>query len=179
MNDAPSHFAERAMTLRSAFDRSFAEPARLDTTPMADFLAFRAGSQACAVHLSEIAGLFADKKITHVPSHAEGLLGIAGFRGAIVPVYSLAAFLGNSPSETPRWLVVASGTPVAFAFETFDFHLCVPREAILPREAGEFASKYVDEFVRAPDLVRPVMRLTAILDAIGKETQTTASRKER
>ena len=179
MNDASSRLAERAEALRSAFDRSFTEPVRSDTTPVADLLAFHAGSQAYAVHLSEIAGLFADKRITRLPGHGAELLGIAGFRGAIVPVYGLAAFLGLTASDAPRWLMVASGAPIAFAFETFDFHLRVSRAAIVTREAGDRASRYVFEFVRAPDLVRPVVRLAAILDAIRTETPELALRKER
>ena len=101
LNDAPSRLAVRAEALRSAFDRSFAEPAHFDTTPMADLLAFHAGSQAYALHLSEIAGLFADKKITRLPGRTAALLGIAGFRGAIVPVYDLSALLG-SPRRSRR-----------------------------------------------------------------------------
>ncbi len=179
MTEAPSRFAERAAALRAAFDRSFAEPARPDPTPMTDLLAFRAGTRAYALHLAEISGLFADKKITRVPGHAPGLLGIVGFRGALVPVYSIAASLGHAASEIPRWLVVAAAAPIAFAFEAFEFHVRVARAAILPRGAGDHASQYVQEFVRARDLVRPIVRLTAILDATKTETPESASGKER
>lgn len=179
MSDASSGLAERAQALRISFDRSFAEPARLDTTAMADLLAFRAGSQACAMYLSEITGLFAERKITRIPSDAPGLLGVAAFRGAIMPVYSLAILLGHSASETPRWLAVAMSAPIAFAFETFDYHLRVSREAIVPRETGQRASAFVLEFVRAPDAVRPILHLTTILDAIRTETLAPAAGKER
>jgi purine-binding chemotaxis protein CheW len=179
MNDASSRLADHAVALRRAFDRSFAEPARPDPTPMTDLLAFRAGSQAYALYLAEISGLYAGKKITRVPSHAAALLGIAGFRGALVPVYSVAAFLGHASPETPRWLVGASAAPIAFAFEAFDFHVRVTRAAILPRGAGDHASPYVQEFLRARDLVRPIVRLAAILDAIMNQTPEPVSGKER
>jgi len=179
VTDGSQRLAERADALRNAFDRSFAAPRRIDQAPMADFLAIRAGAQACALQFAEIGGLYSDRKITRVPGAAQRLLGLAGFRGAIMPVYSLAAILDAPTSDTPHWLVVASGAPVAFAFEAFEFHLRVPRTAIAPREAGARASDYVREFVRAPDTVRPIVNLAAILDAIRSETADPASRMER
>ena len=61
MNVSASHVTKRAAELRLAFDRAFAEPARRDTTPREDLLAVRVGTLTCAMRLSEISGLFADK----------------------------------------------------------------------------------------------------------------------
>jgi chemotaxis signal transduction protein len=169
MSEGQSRLGDRAAALRLEFDRSFAEPLQLDTTPSEDLLAIRVGSEACAIRLSEIDGLLADKKITRVPGHATALLGIAGFRGAIMPVYNLAAFLGDPMGETPRWIAIMSGKPIALAFEAFEGHLRVPRTAILPQQAGEPARKYVREFVRMEKIVRPVLHLPFILEAIGKQ----------
>src|SRR5258707_13955236 len=59
-----SRAAGRAAEFRLAFDRAFAEPLRIDTAVKDDLLAIRVGGQACAIRLSEITGLFADKKVT-------------------------------------------------------------------------------------------------------------------
>ncbi len=79
MMDASSRLTERAAELRSAFDRGFAAPLRVDTAAKQELLAIRVGAEPYVVRLSEISGLFADKKITRVPGGAAALLGIAGF----------------------------------------------------------------------------------------------------
>jgi chemotaxis signal transduction protein len=169
MSDTQPRLIDRAAALRVAFDRGFAEPAQIDTDPTEDFLAIRLGSEPHVLRLNEIAGLFADKKITRVPGRVAALLGIAGFRGAIVPVYDLAALLGHRMSEAPRWLAIAAGVPVAFAVASFEGHLRITRDAVLPQGAGDHARKYVREFLRANDLVRAVIHLPAILDAIKRQ----------
>jgi chemotaxis signal transduction protein len=166
MNDKSSRLADRSEELRRAFDRSFAAPEHVDTAPAEDLLAIRTGSEAGAIRLSEIVGLFADKKITRVPSQVAALLGVAGFRGAIVPVYDLHILIGHPMTKTARWLVIASGAPVAFAFEVFDGHLRISRAAIMGREASEQTRKYVSGVVRIHDVVRSIVDLSAVLDAI-------------
>jgi chemotaxis signal transduction protein len=170
MSGQPSSLADRAGALRLAFDRSFAQEARRDTTPMENLLAFHLGSEPYALRLSEIGGLFVDRKITPVPGDAASLLGIAGFRGSVVPVYDLHALLGRPASETPRWLAVVAGASVAVAFETFVGHLRVPREAIMRREAGQQASRLVREFASIGDGVWPVVHLPFVLDAIREQS---------
>jgi chemotaxis signal transduction protein len=151
---------DRAAGLRAAFDRAFAEPLRLDAPATENLLAIRIGTEPCALRLSEIAGLFADRKITRVPGSAAALLGLAGFRGALVPVYSLQILVGQAPvgqapvgqapvgqvpvgqvlpdlagakggAPTPRWLVVAAAAPVALAFEAFEGQLRLTPEEII------------------------------------------------
>jgi chemotaxis signal transduction protein len=168
MNDASARLADRAGELRHAFDTNFAAPAEIATPPTEDLLAIRTGSEAAAIRLSEIVGLFADKKITRVPGHVAALLGVAGFRGAIVPVYDIHILLGHPMTKTPRWLVIASGAPVAFAFEVFDGHLRTSRDAIMGQDASVQPRKYVNGVVRIQDVVRSIVDLPAVLEAIGK-----------
>src|SRR6202023_3988958 len=101
----------------------FAEPVRPDTTLKEDLLAVRIGTQLFAIRLSEITGLFAGKKVTPVPGGHPALCGIAGFRGAILPVYDLQILLGHCGTATPRWLVIAAAAPVALAFAVFEGQL--------------------------------------------------------
>ncbi len=166
MSASPSGIAARAVELRLAFDRTFAEPILLDTASKEELLAVRVDTQAFAIRLSEISGLFADKKITPVPGSHAALLGIAGFRGAIVPVYDLQALLGRAAAANPRWLVIAAAAPVALAFEAFEGQLRVARDAILPQSSGADFRSYAREFLRTPNFVGPVMHLPSILDAI-------------
>lgn len=178
MNGERARLADRAESLRRAFDRSFAEARGDHAQPMENLLALRVGAEPYALRLSEIAGLFVDRKITRLPGGAAALLGFAGFRSAIVPVYDLHGLLGRPAIESPRWLAVASGAPVALAFETFVGHLRVTREAILPRETDEHSARLVREFVSADGLVRPVVDLAAVIDAILKQRPVTNPAEE-
>jgi chemotaxis signal transduction protein len=158
--------AGRAAELRLAFDQTYAEPAHLDRALTEDLLAIRMGTQAFAIRLSEISGLFADKKITPVPGGHAALRGIAGFRGVIVPVYDLQSLLGGSCASASRWLVIAAAARVALAFETLERQLRVSRDAILPQPASARTHSYAREFVQTQDFVGPVMHLPSLLDAI-------------
>jgi chemotaxis signal transduction protein len=166
MNAPLSGVAGRAAELRQAFDRAFAEPVRFDTTSKEDLLAVRVATQAFAIRLSEISGLFAGKKITPVPGSHAALCGIAGFRGAIVPVYDLQILLGHPGTATPRWLVIAAAAPVALAFEAFEGQLRISRDAILPQPSRPELHGYAREFVRTENFVGPIMHLPSLLDAI-------------
>lgn len=166
---AATHATGRAVELRSAFDRGFAQPIELGATLNTELLAIRVGAEPCAVRLSEIAGLFVDKKITRVPGSAPALLGIAGFRGVIMPVFNLQSLLARSTAATPRWLVIAAGAPVALAFDAFEGQLRLSPDAILPRPPGAQALSYAREFVRTPLHICPVIHLPSILGAIKAE----------
>jgi chemotaxis signal transduction protein len=174
---------ERVAEMRLAFDRTFADRVHFDTTAAENLLAIRVGVQPCAIRLSEITGLFADKKITRVPGGGAALLGIAGFRGAIVPVYSLQILLGQSGdqsgSRTPRWLVITAAAPVALAFEAFEGQLRVLPDTILPRQSRPEMKSYAREFVQTQNLVRPIMHLPSVLDAIKTPRPEAAPREER
>lgn len=166
MSVSRSNVTARAIELRRAFDRSFAEPIRNDTTLQEALLAIRVGAQSCALRLSEITGLIADKKITPVPGSSAALRGIAGFRGTILPVYDLQILLGHAGSKTPRWLVIAAAAPVALAFEGFERQLRVSRDAILRHATRAETMSYAREFVRTENFTGPIMHLPSILDAI-------------
>jgi chemotaxis signal transduction protein len=179
----PSSVTGRAAGMRLDFDCTFAEPVRLDTAATESLLAIRVGAQGCAIRLSEIAGLFLDKKITRVPAGGASLLGIAGFRGAIVPVHSLETLLGMSGdpsgSPTPRCLVVAAGAAVALAFAAIEGQLRVAADAILTRQSGPELKGRGGEFVRTHHLVLPILDVPAILDAIHALLPAAAPKKEQ
>jgi chemotaxis signal transduction protein len=166
MNIPLAGVAGRAAELRQAFDRSFAEPVRLDTTLKDDLLAVRIATQAFAIRLSEISGLFADKKVTPVPGGHAALRGVAGFRGAIVPVYDLQILLGHAGAAAPRWLVIAAAAPVALAFAAFEGQLRVARDAILPQPTRAEVRGFAREFVGTRNFVGPIMHLPWVLEAI-------------
>lgn len=166
MSVAAPAISERAAELRREFDRGFAAPPHIESLKD-DLLAIRIGAQPFAMRLSEIGGLFADKRVTKVPGSITALRGIAGFRGTLLPVYDLPALLGSPPStQSLRWLVVAAVEPVAFAFASFEGHLRATRSEIVPRSAQDGPTPYAREYVRAANLMRPILDLLAILATI-------------
>jgi chemotaxis signal transduction protein len=167
MTDSPSGLVERVAELRSAFDRAFAVPPRADAGIKQDLLAIRVGPEPCAIRLSEVGGLFVDRRITRIPTTEAALIGIAGFRGAIVPVYSLRAVLGHSGTEPTRWLVIATAAPVALAFDLFEGHMRVPADAVLPQQPNAQMRSLAPDFVRGADAVRPVLHLPSIIAALS------------
>jgi chemotaxis signal transduction protein len=122
VSDAPS---SRAAELRDAFDRSFTQAPSPEAGAVENLLAIRLGANPYALRLSDVSGLFADKNTTWLPSPVPELLGMAGIRGTVLPVYDLGMLLGCPRAAAPRWLVVAAGAPVALAFEAFDGYMSV------------------------------------------------------
>ncbi len=144
-----------AEELRRSFDASFAEGYRAEAVPPENFIAIRVADHPYAIALADMAGLFAGKAITPVPGDSPGLLGVASFRGAIVPVFDLRTLLGYSGGQVPRWLVlVLAQPPVSLAFDEFEGHLRAARTQVITVDGTP----------------RPVLDLPSILDEIGKRT---------
>jgi len=167
MSEAPVSLAKRVADLRSAFDRAFAVPLQTETAVNQDLLAIRVGGEPYGIRLSEVSGLFVDRPITPIPASNASLLGIGGFRGAIVPVHSLAMLLGYSTLQLPRWLVMAAAAPVALAFDLFEGHLRVPADVILPQQPEAQMRGYAPDFVHGGGIVRPVLHLASLIASLG------------
>jgi chemotaxis signal transduction protein len=162
----------RALELRAEFDRSFAEAPRSVQASLQDFLAIQVGTDPYAVRLADIAGLFADRRITRLATPERAFLGIAGVRGAVVPVYDLGAFLGYPLAQSWRWLVLAGGASVALAFNCFQGHLRLPPEALAAQLGQQGHSRdFVQEVLHVAGAMRPIVQITRILGAIEHATQ--------
>jgi purine-binding chemotaxis protein CheW len=101
--------------------------------------------------------------------------GIAGFRGAVLPVYDLPCLLGVPAASDLRWLVIAKAAPIALAFERFDAQLVAPPTAILTQVAHSDLANFVREFLRLPNFSGPILHLPSVLDAIGISQHGTAA----
>jgi chemotaxis signal transduction protein len=176
MTDIASTLSDRAAELRRAFDQSFAEPIRAETRQTIDFISIRLTGDAHAIRMSEIAGLFTDVRITLCPSPIAELRGLAGFRGALTPVYDLAALLGYPPSSA-RWIVLAKGRDLALAFDAFDDHFRIEPAAVASRQASS-ASRHVHEIARQADHAWPVIDIPSVVAAIKTRAAAVSSHKE-
>lgn len=164
--------AERARTLQDAFDRTFAAPPRAQEASPEALLVLRVGPDGYALRRGEVAGVFAGKRITRVPSAVAEFLGVVGLRRAIVPVYDLRALLGAGHAEAPRWLVIAAGpAPAGLAFDALEGHEQVPREAMASEPHTRTSTEFVHGMVRLRERVLPVLDLPTIVQRIEQLTR--------
>jgi chemotaxis signal transduction protein len=168
----------RALEMRTEFDRSFAAAPRTEQVTLQDFLAIRVGADPYAIRLADIAGLFADRRITRLPSADPAFLGIAGLRGAVVPVYELGAFLGYRPGEAWRWLLLIGGATLALAFESFEGHLRVPRASLAAQVGRAGPQDFIQDVLHVVGAVRPIVQVTARLNAIEQAAQRRGRQEE-
>jgi chemotaxis signal transduction protein len=94
------------------------------------------------------------------------LLGLTGVRGAVVPVFSLAALLNSALRESePRWLLFAGRQSlVAFAFGQLEHQFEAEAAQVFP-QAGHYG-RYVSETVRDGTRLRCLIRLGALAEHI-------------
>ncbi len=154
--------------LRSAFDESFAQAA----APLEDagerLLAIRIGDEGYALRLSEITGIQALRRVVPLPGGPEGFRGLAGIRGRLVAVYGLAALLGIRGAGEENWLVLTQGAePIGLSFPAFEGFL--EESALHPAQERE--SEHVREVLRTGSVVRGVIHLPSVSDAIMRRTR--------
>lgn len=180
MNRDEENLRERAEELRTAFDQSFAAAPADAAKPTKAFLAIRVAGDPYALDLTGVAGVFVDKKIVTLPSASLELLGIASFRGAVVPIYDLRILLGYPGGAVPRWSVlVAPGASFGLAFDDLDSYLNVPLEAIAPTSGSEMTGRYLAETLSADGILRPVVSVPSILQALVQSADTSLMHGEK
>jgi chemotaxis signal transduction protein len=160
--------AGTAAALRMAFDRSFAQArdAGREDDAHDDLLTLRVAGDPYALRLAEISGLHAGRTVVRVPSPAPELLGIAGLRNAMLPIYDLRLLLGYPAEGSPRWTVFTKTSPsVGLAFDQFEGFARVPRTEIAPATEAHGARTHAHAMV-ALDLMRPIIAIASVLAAI-------------
>ena len=168
----------KLLLLREEFDRSFAQAERAERPEQLDFLSLRIAGDPYAVRLSEIQSLHVSRKVVLAPSPLPALLGMAGFRGVLTPIYDLGQLLGYQAEPSAKWLVIArSAAPVAFAFATFEAHLRVTLDGLSAAEPGSGAA--VRGAIRHDHGVLPLLHLPSLVEGIAQRIKTFGSSQER
>jgi chemotaxis signal transduction protein len=177
---AGERMGNAAAKLRDAFDASFAALPVAGAAAVHDYLAIRVGGDPYAIRLGEIAGLHRDRRVVPVVCEAPEVLGIIGLRGAIVPVYDLRTLLGYPKGESGRWLVIAHApsSAVAFAIDQFESHLRVSDAAEERAGMDDHASRHLRGAVRGGDVVRPLIDLSSVIEAITQRARESSAAKE-
>ncbi len=95
------------------------------------YLLVRVGEHECALPLARVRRVVRTLAVQPLPGAAPALLGVAGLRGRLVPVWSLRILLGYPPGEAPRWLARTTGEPaLAVAFDELVGHRFAHDETI-------------------------------------------------
>jgi purine-binding chemotaxis protein CheW len=172
----------RAKALRRAFDESFARLPVVQERAAEAFLAIDLAGDGYALRLAQVAGLHADKRVTALPSDVPELLGLANFRGTLIPAYDLRMLLGYPPGPPLRWMVlVASPIPVGLAFDRFEGHLAISDAEVIQEESTPNAPSHARaaQAVRVGDKSRKIIDLNAIVESISQRVQAGNMRKEQ
>jgi purine-binding chemotaxis protein CheW len=160
-----------AAQLRQAFDRTFALPPSGAPPETEDLLTIRVAGDPYAIRLLDTAEIVTERSVVSVPTVTPDLLGLAGIRGGIVPVFSLSSILGYPPdNRSPRGMIICkSEEPIALAFSDFEGYLRLPASALHADEnfrATREHVKYVNQVASTPDGVRAVISIPLIMAAI-------------
>jgi purine-binding chemotaxis protein CheW len=173
-----------AEEMRRRFDAVFAAPPVGRGADVASFLALRIGGDGFAFRIQHMSGLVAARRIVPLPGSASAMLGLAGIRGLVVPVFSLSVLMGYG-SERPRWLALCAGEAgdtIALGFSDFDGYveaLASDVRAVDAVDAGEARPARRASFVR--ELVRGRGELRGVVDlsSVAKAAYATVSRQDR
>jgi chemotaxis signal transduction protein len=176
----PPSLDDRAAELRRRFDEQFAVAPRTDTPRLEDFLAVRIAGDAFALRRFDVSGLLAGRKPVKLPSACPEFLGVVGFRGLIVPMYSLRALLGYPRQENLRWAVLAaSGDCLGLAFDEYEGYLRIPSSQVTPPDQPEMMPQHVRGMARHEESARPILDVTSIVDTIRIRIRPGGPSKER
>jgi purine-binding chemotaxis protein CheW len=162
--------------LRRAFDDTFTRIPAPGGRSSEELLAVRLRGDGYAVRLAEVSGLQADRKVVPLPGTVPELLGIAGFRGNILPVYDLGALMGYAPTPVGRWLIMV-GAPalVCLAVPAFEGYVRVARDEVRATEGTDASRPHVREILRIGTTIRFVINLASVVETIRRRVRVAAS----
>jgi chemotaxis signal transduction protein len=159
--------ASSAQSLREAFDQSFVEAPETAGQGGEALLGLRLNNDPYALRVRDMAGLVRDRKVAHMPGAGGGFRGLAGIKGALVPVWDLSLVLGYPKAGQAQWLVLAASTAAwALSFDHFDGYLLLPSGALRPAAAEGPHTKVSLLNAVTPSGLVPVLDLELILKII-------------
>lgn len=165
-----TQFSKTARDLRNEFDHLYSLPRSLPKAgEMENLLVVRLAGVLYAIRLAEISGLESKRKIVSIPSPVPEVLGIAGIRGKLVSVYSLAALLGYAPETAQhRWMVLCGNEDQAgLAFGEFEGYLQIPAAQVHASSQKE-AGHLVEHMALTKDTACAILNIPSLVDTIRR-----------
>jgi chemotaxis signal transduction protein len=164
VNGVDGEFARRLVELRESFDKTFALPPPATAVDTIGLLAIRVGGGAYAVRVDELADVQGACKVVPLPGGRPELLGLAGIRGRLVPVYSLAALLGLGKTASWTWLAICgSQQPLGLTFDDLEGYIQASPADLYPAAEIERSRGHVREVLRKDGTTRSVVSASSIV----------------
>lgn len=169
---------ERLADMQRSFDQSFARALVGEAESLARMIMIRLAGEPFLIRADQITGLVKAKRIVSLPSRIPELLGLAGIRGTLLPVFDLTAFLEpRARGSTPAWLALAGrDLPIALAFDEFEGQVELARASLYADESTP--RRHVQLLARIGSSVQPVIDIPSILEVIRKRTGLIGPGKE-
>jgi purine-binding chemotaxis protein CheW len=172
----------KARELRQVFDATFALPPPPPASPAIALLLVRAGGDLLAVRRAELTGFVRGEALALTPGRSPAFLGLAGVRGGLYPVWSLAGLLGRpiAPAGAACWLLLAAAraeAPTAFACEAFEKMIFVPETAFASPARRDGTAGLAQAMVPWGNALVPVVDLPALQADLWKRKESTQPRK--
>lgn len=148
-------------------------PDEQETTPGAqfEFITFSAGGQSFCLEITQIREIRRWTPVTELPHTPDDVLGVMNLRGAVIPIFDLAARfgLGATPSNERNVVIVAAihGTTVGLLVEAVSEILSVDTTAIqeTPNIKSEATRNSILGMISVGEAMVRVVNLEAVLDA--------------
>lgn len=170
-----------AAGLRRSFDQSFAVAGAAGTEEVDDFLLVRVSDDPYALRIAEIGGISTAGPIVRAPSRRAELLGLAGIRGTVSCVYSMAVLLGLPRENTASvlWLALSRGAdPLAFAFGRLEGFVRIPRSSLHDEGDGSTVPLVRGRLMTGSP-VRPILDFASILETVRSQAGTPGPTRSR
>jgi CheW-like domain len=168
MSLSGQHIEQQLLALRQHFDHAFALPLDAQAAPQVKILAIGVRGQPFSVSLLQLRAVHRCPKITAIPSAVPELIGVAGIRGVLIPVYDLGALIGLPP--------LAQDHSVGLAFDEFQGH------SFMTSETYEQATPDATGLLRIPEFeagARPIINISAVVDLIVRRAERSTVIKDR
>jgi len=164
--------------LRRAFDEAFAAPVVDQPEDRATLIAIRVAGQPFALRATEISAVAKRRRIVPVPSRVPELLGLAGIRGAPVPVYDLATILGLSRANEPQWFVLTQReAQLALAVDEIEGLIEVRKTKLFADDTSP-SGGHVRQLARMGAETRAVIDITAVVETIRQHASSSEPARE-
>ena len=147
------------------------EPAEMRADTQFEFITFSAGGQNYCLEITQIREIRRWTPVTALPHTPKDVLGVMNLRGAVIPIFDLAARfgLGSTPANERNVVIVAAmeGTTIGLRVESVSEILSVEKSAIqeTPDIKSEATRHSILGMISVDDTMVRVVNLEAVLES--------------
>jgi chemotaxis signal transduction protein len=167
---------QQLLALRHHFDHAFTVPVAGQAAPQVKVLSIGIRGRPFSLALQELRGVHRCPKLTALPSRMPEMIGIAGIRGVLIPVYDLGALIGLPARSEHAWIALAANQGVGFAFDEYQSHSTL--DAALFARATPDASGLLS-IPESDAGGRPIVNISALVELIVQRVEPGTGIKER